>query len=285
MESLRAPARRSPGRCPGQSAGAVDQGPRVGGEGRCRPSSCPPTSQDPSAGVPPAPGPHGLRGLRQGPSSGVSARAPGVWPCARPCALARSLRERLHGCCVGRPAPLDAAGWGNTVASFPAGGGPVRGADCASRTWRGAGVALAAPEGPRGDRRALPKTFPSPSRVRAGCAAGLAAGRAKRHKCLHTRPRCAGRSVPAPPENGRMSPVGRGWADGFADIPTVLPVRCRPWPDPGRCAGTGAGTQRAASVTPLRSEPARADRSRNARSGCRSPAFARGACTRDVRRP
>ncbi len=57
-------------------------------------------------------------------------RAPGVWPCARPCALLRPHRERFHGRCVGRPAVLDPVGWGNTAAYIPAGGGPVRG--CAS---------------------------------------------------------------------------------------------------------------------------------------------------------
>lgn len=90
------------------------------------------------------------------PSSGVSVRAPGVWPCARPCALARPRRERLHGCCVGRPAALDAVGWGNTVASFPAGGGPVRGAGHASRTVCGAGAGRAAGAGPRMTEESFP---------------------------------------------------------------------------------------------------------------------------------
>ncbi|ROQ67359.1 hypothetical protein EDD93_1783 [Streptomyces sp. 840.1] len=46
-------------------------------------------------------------------------RAPGVWPCARPCALAGSVRKRLHGCCVGRPVALDASGWGKPPSHSP----------------------------------------------------------------------------------------------------------------------------------------------------------------------
>lgn len=118
-----------------------------------------------------------------------------------------------------------------------------------------------------------------------GVAQALRQHGAYRYECVHSWPRCAGRSVPAPPEIGRMSPVGRGWADGFADIPTAFPVGCRPWPDPGRYVWTSAGTQRAESAPPLRSGPTRAGRPRNVRSGSRSPAFARGACARDVRRP
>lgn len=75
-----------------------------------------------------------MRGRRRSTSS---ARAPGVWPCARPCALVGPFRERLHGCCVGRPAATGLSGLGDTAASFPAGGGPVRGASTASRTVRG----------------------------------------------------------------------------------------------------------------------------------------------------
>lgn len=88
----------------------------------------------------------GRRGAARRRAGGVTApgkrsregfgRAPGVWPCARPCALAGAWRERLHGCCVGRPVAREAAGWGNPAASFPAGGGPVREVGLASRTVR-----------------------------------------------------------------------------------------------------------------------------------------------------
>lgn len=278
VELRRTPARRSQGAAPGGSGRGHGRG-SGSGRGQAVPALRLPADQ-------PGPARRGASGARPvrppapspGPSSGVSARAPGVWPCARPCALARSPRERLHGCCVGRPAVLDTAGWGNTVASFPAGGGPVRGADCASRTWRGAGGGTRRPYGSQGDRLALAGL--GRSVPQALCRHG-----AYRYECVYSWPCCVGRSVPAPPEIGRMSPVGRGWADGFADIPTVLPVRYRPWPDPGRHAGMRAGTQRAESAPPLTSAPTRAGRSRNTRSGSRSPAFARGACAPDVRRP
>lgn len=142
VEPVRSRRRRSPGWLPGGASGARGNG-AGNGKGGVQSAPCRPAGQ---------PGPErrgasrALSAQPRWPSdevpSGVSPRAPGVWPCARPCALARPLRARLHGCCVGRPAALDTAGWGNTVASFPAGDGPVRGADRASRTERGGGGAV-----------------------------------------------------------------------------------------------------------------------------------------------
>lgn len=66
----------------------------------------------------------------------VSRRAPRVWPCARPCALARSVRKRFHGCCVGRPAALDTAGWGKPPPHSPQAVDRVREANRVSRTAR-----------------------------------------------------------------------------------------------------------------------------------------------------
>ena len=137
----------------GWRPGGVPEG--CGSGARRERAVCRPPADQPGPGRTRAPGALSVTasGALAGPRPRVSARAPGVWPCARPCALARSPRERLHGCCVGRPAALDAAGWGNTVASFPAGGGPVRGADRASRTRRGAGADPAA-TGSKSDGRA-----------------------------------------------------------------------------------------------------------------------------------
>lgn len=71
------------------------------------------------AGLWPAPG------LARRPGGGTAGagpgagRAPPVWPCARPCALAGAVSKRFHGACVGRPAALDSAGWGTLPPHSP----------------------------------------------------------------------------------------------------------------------------------------------------------------------
>lgn len=116
------------GRGPGSGTDGERRGGAEAGAGRGRagvragwPRPCPPplTSPDPGSGWYGRP-----RSARSGrPLRGfrfeVSRRAPRVWPCARPCALARSVRKRFHGCCVGRPAALDTAGWGKPPPHSP----------------------------------------------------------------------------------------------------------------------------------------------------------------------
>lgn len=162
----------------------------------------PPTSQDPSAAVRPVPGPYGSRGLRSGLSSGcrrvllACGRAPirALWP--GPCGDA----------CMGAAwvGPLN---WTQRAGGTPSphspqaadrSGGGLRLPD---RTWSRGGSHC--PSGPPGDRRA---------RLRPGRGV-LSAWRQRgvnRCECVHIRPWWAGRSVPAPLEIGRMSPVGRG---------------------------------------------------------------------------
>lgn len=81
-----------------------------------------------------------------------------VCPCARPCALAARFRERLHVFCVGWPAALDPVGWGIPSPHFPAGDGPVRGAQPASRTVARTGRR---PDAGRSSRRLTPRLMAS----------------------------------------------------------------------------------------------------------------------------
>lgn len=164
-------------------------------------------------------------------------RAPGVWPCARPCALVRPFRRRLHGCCVGRPTALDSVGWGTLPPHSPQAvdrsgrwtrsPGPC--VDTGAGRTPGRSWALAAPCG--GLRRPA-----ADSREVFGKNPGMKWGE---KGLLMYRVGC--RRVATRPENGRMSSVGRGWIARFADIPPT--VRCLPvtglwpfaaWPDFGR---------------------------------------------------
>lgn len=213
-----------------------------------------------SAVVPLAPGRSG-RGPPRAPCV-----HPGVWPCARTCALARSRRRRLHGCCVDRPAAFDAGGWGISPPHSPqavdrsGGRGPPPGpcvpgdSDGPAAAWPGGCV----------DRRGGGRIRPNQSEsVNGSCG-----------QRFHSALRLAGCR--------RSDEVGPG------DVRTVPPLR-GPGTGIGRKravrAGPDRGTQRPESTIPLLSRATRASPARNARPGCRPAAFARGACTHDVRRP
>src|SRR3954452_3949651 len=60
-----------------------------------------------------------MAGMWSAGKHGASYRAPGVWQCARPCALLRPPVERFDGWCVGRPAVLDPVGWGTPPPTSP----------------------------------------------------------------------------------------------------------------------------------------------------------------------
>lgn len=169
VEPVRSRRRRSPGWLPGGASGARGVA-RGTGRGGVQSAPCRRADQ---------PGPERRGASRtlsaqpRWPSgevpSGVSPRAPGVWPCARPCALARPLRARLHGCCVGRPAALDTAGWGEHRRLIPRRRrtGPGGGPRLPDRAWRRG----------RGPARQAMDRLASPHAARMGSFAGPDAAR------------------------------------------------------------------------------------------------------------
>lgn len=113
------------------------------------------------------------------------------------------------------------SGLGDTAASFPAGGGPVREVNDTSRTVR---------RRPRRRSSAAAAGF----REMFGSDRGMKWG--ERGLLMRRVPRC---KVPTRSKNGRMSSVARGWAARFADISSTaggLPV------DDPRTVRGGSGT-------------------------------------------
>ena len=201
---------------------------------------------------------------------GSSRVPPGVWPCACTCALARSRGRRLHGCCVDRPAVLDAGGWGIAPPHSPQAAEPVRGARPASRTVNSRGSGAFDGQG-AGVRRGGAAGRGSPARNALNAGERVKGSLAQR---FLPGPRLAGcrRSDAVGPGDARTSVRPRPSGAGIGRNRAVHARRYR-------------GTQRPEFTVPLARRATRAGRARAAGPGVRPAAFARGACAHDVRRP
>lgn len=235
---------------PGGSPPADQRGRASGAYGRGR--------------VPGAPG----RFPEAGP--GCSRVHPGVWPCARTCALARPRRRRLHGCCVDRPAVLD-TGAGGYHRPIPRG------------RWTGPGGVARLPD--RGFR--VPR-----GRSTGVCRACGGSGGAARQSVARTGRNTEEQGDSSPPRrfpflrrlagSRRSDEVG---SSGARTFPPPLAPTARDGRKRAVHAERVRGTQRPESVPPLATRATRAGRSRAGCSGGGPAAFARGACAHDVRRP
>lgn len=195
---------------------------------------------------------------------------PGVWPCARTCALAGPRGRRLHGCCVDRLAELEAGSWGNRRL-IP------------RRRWTRSGGRGPPPgpcvQGGAGASRGGGRPWGTPGRAGRGSAQPNGGIRGRRGRLI------AGSAVPSSYENGWISTVGRGRAGARADRPATAPPGRGPWPEADVRTRRRRGTQRPPAAPGLASPATRGGRARTARPAVRPAAFARGACAYDVRRP
>ncbi len=197
-------------------------------------------------------------------------RAPGVWPCARPCALHGDRGAGLPWVARGSARRTGSGGLGDTAASIPAGGGAVRGADTTPPGLVRVGSAPRAGPGPvpgaaptarsPGPLSAPPSVRPStvrPSAVRPPSAVRLsvrppdrpyvrpalrtpARPAPDRHQTRH-RPAGIRPPGPARPRPSPLVPVRPLLAEPSprAADTRSRPVR-RPRPPPGGAAGTSA---------------------------------------------